>query len=171
MTDAVLLELVERFRDELGDLDRVEHRIQRAWQGALRFSTESDIYLDSVALNLQGFYTGVERLLLLTARHVDLNVPEGEAWHRQLLAQAAREIPGVRPAIISPISLEALDEFRRFRHLVRNVYSENLIPGKIKNLMDLISRTWPQIRSELAAFADYLAQVVDSSSDDGKIYQ
>lgn len=32
--------------------------------------SDQDIYLDSVALNLHGFYSGLERLFELVARHL-----------------------------------------------------------------------------------------------------
>ena len=37
----------------------------------------------------------------------------------------------IRPAVIGPESASALDELRRFRHLVRNVYTFNLVPEKM----------------------------------------
>jgi len=43
------------------------------------------LYLDSAALNLHGFYSGLERLFELIARHVDGAIPSGETWHRDLL--------------------------------------------------------------------------------------
>ena len=59
---------------------------------------EQDVYLDSVALNLHSFYSGLERLFEI-ARHIDCSVPEGETWHRDLLDQMACEVADIRPAI------------------------------------------------------------------------
>ncbi|MDQ3702189.1 MAG: antitoxin, partial [Chloroflexota bacterium] len=79
-----------------------------------------------MALNLHGFYSGVERLLELIARHVDQAVPGGDAWHRELLYQMAREVPGVRPAVFGAERAAALDDLRRFRHVVRHLYAIHL---------------------------------------------
>ena len=64
-------ELVERFRGEVVDLERIVLRALHAWPQARRASDVQGVYLDSVALNLHSFYSGVERLFELVGRHVD----------------------------------------------------------------------------------------------------
>ena len=112
-------ELAERFRGETEDIEQVVQRAFHAWQWAQTSTTDQDIYLDAVALNLHGFYSGLERLFELVARHLDHNLPSTETWHRDLLQAMAHDIPNVRSALIDPDSANALDEFRRFRHLPR----------------------------------------------------
>jgi hypothetical protein len=77
-------ELSERVRGEVPDLDRLIGRVLRAWEGARRSTDQQDVYLDSVALNLHGFYSGVERLFELITRHIDRDreLATGESWHR-----------------------------------------------------------------------------------------
>ena len=65
-----VLRLAERIRSELADLDRLVARLQQAW--AQRQRTHDDLYLDSIALNLHGFYAGLERLFELVAAVVIL---------------------------------------------------------------------------------------------------
>ncbi len=93
-------ELSERIRGEVPNLDWLVHRAQRAWE-QLRRMPEEMAYLDSVALNLHGFYSGLERLFELIARHIDGIIPTGETWHRDLVWQMARGVEAVRPAVIS----------------------------------------------------------------------
>lgn len=128
-------ELSERIRGELTDLDRGVQRAQRNWPQAQKALGDQNVYVDSVALNLHGFYSGLERLFELIARNVDRTFPAGETWHRDLLQQMAKDRANVRPAVISPECARALDEFRRFRHLVRNVYTINLVPDRMKELI------------------------------------
>lgn len=149
------LELAERIRGEIPDLDRIVQRVQAAWAQARRMPEES-AYLDSVALNLHGFYSGLERLFELIARHVDGLLPGGEMWHRDLLWRMTQSVADVRPAVISQESGRALDEFRRFRHLVRNVYATNLSPEKMAGLVSALPALWSVLRAELSAFADFL---------------
>ncbi len=118
----LFIELIERIQGELEDLDRVIDRSEKSWQKAQSSSSEQDVYLDSVALNLHSFYSGLERLFELIARHVDSSVPDDSTWHQDLLYQMSRDAPNIRPAVISHNSRHSLGEFRRFRHLVRNVY-------------------------------------------------
>ncbi|MEW5958070.1 MAG: antitoxin [Chloroflexota bacterium] len=156
-------ELVERIRGEVPDLDRVTKRALQAWSQAQRTSGEPGVYLDSVALNLHGFYSGLERLFELISRHVDRNLPAGETWHRDLLQQMTHDLPDARPAVISRENATTLDEFRRFRHLVRNVYTTNLVPDKMAGLMVALPELWPRIRDELLAFADFLEALAEEN--------
>jgi len=68
----------------------------------------------------------------------------------------ARDLPGTRPAVIGEDSAESLDELRRFRHLVRNVYTVNLSPEKMAGLLSVLPALWSKLRAELLAFADFL---------------
>lgn len=148
--------LAERIRGEVSDLEQVIERAGQAWQLVQRGQSEQYFYVDSVALNLHSFYSGLEKLFELIARHVDRSLPNGETWHRDLLYQMAQDFPDVRPAVISQNSAAIADEFRRFRHLVRNVYTINLLPERMVGLVKTLPEFWPTLRAELLAFADYL---------------
>ena len=74
----------------------------------------------------------------------------------------AQDLPDARPAVISQDIAVAVDEFRRFRHLVRNVYTIDLAPERMAGLMSTLPEIWPKLRAELLAFADYL-EAFDSS--------
>lgn len=156
--------LVERMRDQVFDLDQIVERAGQGWTVVQQGSAEQFAYVDSVALNLHGFYSGLERVFELVARHVDRNLPEGETWHRDLLQQMAEDLPDTRPAVISPENAATIDEFRRFRHLVRNVYTIDLAPEKMAGLMETLPEMWSQLRAELLAFADFL-NALDASFD------
>jgi len=158
-------ELSQRIRGEVPDLDRLIGRVLRAWEGAQRSTDQQDVYLDSVALNLHGFYSGVERLFQLIARHIDRDrkLATGESWHQHLLQRMKKDIQETRPALISDESASVLDELRRFRHLVRNIYTFNLIPEKIEPLVSSLPESWSRLRAELLAFADFLEDVAEAS--------
>jgi hypothetical protein len=154
-----LQEIAQRIRGEVDDLDKITRRVQRSWLIAQRETKEQDIYLDSVALNLHSFYSGLERLFELIARTVDQTTPGGERWHRTLLTQISCDVPGIRPAVISIDNATRLDEFRRFRHLVRNVYASELIPERMADMLATLPDLWQSLRAELLAFAEFLEQV------------
>ena len=52
--------LVKRIQQELDEIQTVALRINTGWKQARR--SNDDLYLDSVALNLHGFYSGFERI-------------------------------------------------------------------------------------------------------------
>jgi len=154
-------ELAERIRAEVMDLDRVARRAERFWRAAGEAGVDRDAYLDAVALNLQSFYSGNERLFELIARRVDEVVPGGETWHRDLLRQMAREIEGRRPAVISEASAAGLELCRRFRHLVRNLYAMDLAPERMAPVVDALPQVWARVQAEWLAFAGFLEELTE----------
>ena len=163
---SIYIEISQRIRGECDELERVIQRALRAWPHAQKSVSEQEVYLDSVALNLHSFYSGLERIFELIARHIDRSIPEGETWHRDLLKQMACDIVDLRPAVIDQKTAWSLDEFRRFRHLVRNVYATNLVPDRIKQLMSTLPELWKSLRAELFAFADFIDELAKVISDE-----
>ena len=64
-----------------------------------------------------------------------------------------------RPAVISEKTAEGLDELRRFRHLVRSVYTMTLTPGKMAYLVSGLPALWSVLCLELLAFASFLERL------------
>jgi hypothetical protein len=151
-----LLQLAQRITEELVELAQVVQRAQEGW--ARTQQSSDDLYLDGVALNLHGFYAGLERLFELIATTIDGTLPQGANWHQMLLQQMAAEIPGVRPAVISEPGRENLDEYRGFRHIVRHVYTFRFDPARIQRLVEEAPAVLGRVRGELQAFADFLQQ-------------
>jgi len=151
-----LSQMATRIRSELDELENVLHRMKEGWDRANR--SGDMYYLDGVALNLHGFYSGLERLFELIAINIDGSKPAGENWHQELLNQMAMEIKAVRPAVISELSRRRLGEYRGFRHVVRNVYTVNFSPAKMQKLVEEAPGLFSQVRAELVAFAAFLEQ-------------
>ncbi|MGA2936774.1 MAG: hypothetical protein ABSF52_06705 [Syntrophobacteraceae bacterium] len=53
---------------------------------------------------------------------------------------------------MSEATLELLDEYLRFRHLVRNVYSWNLLPEKVQPLVERLPISLDQVTQDVSAF-------------------
>ena len=143
-------DLVQRIQEELEQIKRAEHLAEKRWKKAL-----SDLdYLGSVALDLLNFYSGIERIFEIIAKGIDGKMPKNGEWHRKLLDQMAFEIQTVRPAVLSPETKPILDEFRKFRHLARTIYSFQLNPEKIKELVAKLPRAHKLILRDLTEFID-----------------
>ena len=156
--------LAQRIRDELAEIERTVNRAKRSWDIAKKATADQDIYIDSAALNLHGFYSGLERLLEYAAYQLDGGPPQGQAWHKELLRQMSTPLTPVRPAMISAEMAQRLDEFRRFRHLVRNIYAEHLDPQRVGDLVEKLTGLWDDLRHDLTQFAYFLEGV--SAADD-----
>lgn len=148
--------LIKRTRQELDEIQIVISRIHYGWEQARR--SNDDAYLDSVALNLHGFYSGFERIFTQVAEVVDDDLPNGENWHKLLLQQMMRAMPDTRPAVISAETERLLDELRRFRHVVRNVYTHNFNPENIGKLVKFADEALERLKAELTAFIEFLEQ-------------
>jgi hypothetical protein len=146
-----------RIKTSLQELSGVTNRVIQLSQKAQQ--TGDDGYWDGVALNLHSFYGGVERIFEDIARTVDESVPAGPGWHADLLLQMISEIVNLRPAVIRTEARNCLDEYRGFRHIVRNVYAFNLRPARIKKLSDGLPDCWKAIREDLLKFTEFLEAV------------
>jgi len=152
-----------RIRQELPELDRVARRASRAWASAS--SDPEDLYVDAAALNVHGFYAGLERIFTLVAERIDGSLPSGPNWHQDLLRQMTAEMPGVRAAVLSPDLFPTLDRYRGFRHVVRNVYAYVLDPRLVAVLVEDLPQASEDLRAQLATFADVL-EVIAGAADD-----
>ncbi|MHB0981631.1 MAG: ribonuclease toxin HepT-like protein [Thermoleophilia bacterium] len=163
MTGRDYRSVAARIRQELPELDRVAHRASRAWASASRDS--ENLYVDAAALNIHGFYAGLERIFALIAERVDGSLPGGPNWRQDLLRQMTAEIPGTRPAVLTPDLVPALDRYRGFRHVVRNVYAYVLDPRLVAVLVEDLPETNERLRTQLAVFADALETIAEAVDD------
>jgi hypothetical protein len=148
------LTLGSHIREELSEIQIIIQRAKKAWSLAL--TKDDSLYLDSVALNLHDFYSGLERIFERVAENIDETKPESLNWHQQILKQMAMEIPKVRPAVISQDLKEELDKYRAFRHIVRNIYAHNFRIDKMKDLMGNIDKVLSELEKELRIFYEFL---------------
>lgn len=89
-----------------------------------------------IALHIQSFYTAIEMVLKNTLNKIDGVVPDGDAWHAQLLKQASRSNDH-RNALISKVTFEGLNELRGFRHIVRNLYGSPLKRDRVSEIAEI----------------------------------
>ena len=141
------LTLLSRIEKEIKDLEKLIDKISSAWERVKE--TDDPFFIDSVALNLHGFYSALERIFLTIAKEIDGYVPKGHSWHYELLLQMNTPINKIRPAILSSESCKNLDEYRGFRHIVRNVYSFNLSRSRIEPLVIELPSLFEKIKGEL----------------------
>ena len=126
-------------------------------------SEDADLLLDSVALNLHDFYSGLERVFQYIASHVDRHVPTGGEWHRELLNQMSLEVTGIRPAVLSNEIINRLDEYLRFRHVVRNVYTFHFDLERLDRLVKDLRPSFEQLRADLQDFSTFLKEIAGES--------
>jgi hypothetical protein len=159
------LTLAGRIRQELQELTRVVERTQTIWQAAT--GSPDDFHVDATALNLHGFYAGLERLFELIADTVDEAKPGGANWHQELLRQMSAAVPGVRPSVLSIGVGNRLAPYRGFRYVVRNVYTFYLDPVQLGILVQELPAVAAATTNELLAFTDLLEAIAQDDPESG----
>jgi len=159
-----LLPLVGRTEQSLTDLLAIVSRAE-ALVDKYRSSLD-DGYLDGVALNLQAFYSAIEKIFEDISRSIESSVPSGPDWHRDLLIQMSAEIPGVRPPVISRDTRFVLDEFRGFRHVVRNIYTFNLKADRVLELTMRAHDCASSVHDDIHKFMDFIVRLNKIPDDD-----
>ncbi len=149
--------LAGRIRLMLTDLEGVIARTQLLLDKYMR--TDDDGYLDGVALNLHGYYSGVERIFEDIAIEMGEGTPSGPNWHHELLLQMSAAINETRSPVISPAGRQCLDEYRGFCHVVRNVYTFNLRPTRLVDLTEALPDCYAIFREDIERFVDFLDQI------------
>jgi hypothetical protein len=148
------LVLIQNINSELDEISKTVQRAKKAW--TLAIDRDEPLYLDSVALSLHDFYNGLERIFERIAVNVDEFKPGSINWHQEILKQMAIEIPNIRPAVISKDLKENLDEYRAFRHIVRNIYSHNFRTDKMKSLIENIDKLFNELENSIQIFCEFL---------------
>jgi hypothetical protein len=154
MKNGQILALAARITADFADLERLANRADSIFQKAIE--TNDDAYLDGLALNLHSFYAGIEHIFAFMARTIDGTVPDDPNWHQSLLRQMMVEIPTVRPPVIAQETYGCLEEYRSFRHVVRNVYTINLRGSRIKELAADLCACLTMVSHDLTQFTQFL---------------
>lgn len=156
--------LVETVRAALKKLEQVVERTEGALPRAEEQEEDRDYFFSAAALDLHGFYVGVERLFQRIATEVDGTVPSGARWHRDLLDQMTLKVTGVRPAVILPETYNALTTYLEFRHVVQRVYTFELRSERVIELVRGLHSTFNLVQRDLLAFTEFLESLVDADA-------
>jgi hypothetical protein len=151
--------LAGRIRKELEDVERLVNRANRAVTATRRNWQDSDLCIDSASLSLHDAYSEFERLFRQIAAIVDGTMPSNVEWQKGLLEQMGLDLPKTRPPVLSTDSIQRLNEYLRFRHIVRNVYTFSFDPERIGRLVKELEMLFAQVRDELLTFAAFLEMV------------
>jgi hypothetical protein len=97
----------------------------------------------------------MENIFRRIALDVDLRIPDGSMWHKELLVQMV-EPRAERQPVISQETFELLQELLEFRHVFNNIYGEELVYEKTEENAKQISELFNSLSEELDAFIAYL---------------
>ncbi|MFH1571817.1 MAG: hypothetical protein ABIL09_27755 [Gemmatimonadota bacterium] len=127
--------------------------------GSLRDAPSAPREPDAVIVtgyHLHNLYNAFESMFRLVAAAFENDVPDTGRWHRLLLERMGRQIEGVRPPLLSPAAVQALDELRRFRHLFRHLYQAKLEPAGVVKALEQARSLERLYLDEVKAFLSFL---------------
>ena len=132
-------ELIQRIFDERskieGTLKKIEERLEKIKTAPIEYREEIET---TIAKNLVDCYRGMENIFRRIAFDVDLRIPDGSRWHKELLTQMT-EPQTERQPVISQETFEALEELLAFRHVFNNIYGEELVTNKRKEMQSRLA--------------------------------
>jgi hypothetical protein len=73
------------------------------------------------------------------------------------------EVTGIRPAVLSNEIINRLDEYLRFRHVVRNVYTFHFDLERLDRLVKDLRPSFEQLRADLQDFSTFLKEIAGES--------
>lgn len=156
-----ILTLVSEISDELNSLRILGEEIREVEEKISQATSEDKRYfLKSAALELHNLYTGCERIFEKIAGEINGALPSTPDWHNRLLKQMSIPVDEVRPAVISADLAKILEEYLKFRHVVRNIYGFELDSERMKPLISNGPKVVKDFSAQIKAFLDFLKELI-----------
>ncbi len=150
--------LTQRINDELEKINETLERVTRGLEKLEVVSIDVREFIENtIATDIADVYRGIENIFLRIDREVDMHVPTGSRWHKNLLAQMVEQRPE-RPPVISENTSLQLEKLLEFRHKVTNIYGRELVYEKTVEHAKSIDELFATVSQELNAFTDSLAK-------------
>ena len=148
--------LMQRISDERNKIEKtikkIAERLEKVKTAPAEYREEVET---TIAKNLVDCYRGIENIFRRIALDVDLRIPDGSRWHKELLTQMA-EPQGERQSVISRETFEILDELLQFRHVFNNIYGEELVYEQTERNAEQVGELFNRFSKELDTFIAYL---------------
>ncbi len=156
-----------RIREELDNVRRLEDELVRgvvlledARQAVPSLAASDSMALRSIGSILHDFYSAAENVFKVIARDIDDSLPSHMDWHRSLLTQMSMPLNTRRPRVLRGETVDALDEFRSFRHVFRNVYGFALDPDRLQLLLRRFRRAVDMLENDLHEFMGAIEHII-----------
>jgi hypothetical protein len=117
------------------------------------------VYVESLALNIQSFYEGIESIFEKVLDFTGEDKPLGPEWHMETLKRMTLPVKRLRPEVISSETAKLLDTFRAFRHKVRHIYGFMIIPENVITLARKAENAYKKLRTDLEKFTAFVEEI------------
>ncbi len=162
---------LEKLKAELQlDLQRLDELYRKNEKAGERISIGDSDELDYAALGytIHNLFNLIENYASRIAKVFE-NEIEPSSWHRELIERMQLSISGVRPALWNRDLAGNIDELRRFRHVFRNMYANDLDPRRVDAVQEGVPTTITMFREAhrrfVAELDGMIAELTSSSED------
>lgn len=111
----------------------------------------------AVSSLLHSFYTGLEKIMSLTAKIIDRHIPQGNHWHKELLIQMSQKNKHRREFFNEEI-FQKLLKYLNFRHFQRNSYEFILDWQELKPLFIEMKPVFDDFQKQILDFLNQKAE-------------
>ena len=150
--------LMQRISDERNKIEetikKIAERLEKIKTAPAEYREEIET---TIAKNLVDCYRGIENIFRRIALDVDLRIPDGSRWHKELLMQMA-ESQAERQPVISRETFEILEELLEFRHVFNNIYGEELVYERTERNAKQVDTLFNNLSKELDTFIVHLEE-------------
>lgn len=154
ITKNALLALAAEIRDDLAAIARLLPIVLQARAAVQK--ADDPMQIMAAAGYLHHLYTATESIHERVVRLLDGAVPTGERSHHDLLTRVGVEVPGVRPAVLTPTTRARLARLLRFRHFFRHAYRIDLLAEEVLATAAGVELTFADYDQEVQAFCHHL---------------
>ncbi|MBI5025848.1 MAG: hypothetical protein HZC12_03785 [Nitrospirae bacterium] len=152
-----ILTFIAEIEEELSNISLLRDEIKIAARKLKKTSkNEREYIIESLALKLHNFYTACERIFEKVAGEINGRIPQSLDWHKRLLKNMALDIKGLRPPVLSSATERQLEEYLKFRHLVRSIYGFELEETKMSPLIKGIDKVTGAFLKDIERFISFL---------------
>ena len=102
---------------------------------------------------LHSFYNGIENIIVMIFKGYGEVLPIGYNWHMELLEKTSIQCCNRKIIFNSELKCQ-LEEYRKFRHLVRHIYNYKLNWAMMEGIMNNINSIWSRIKENLNKFIE-----------------
>lgn len=150
-----LILLRDEVEEELAVIDQLQKNLLDIKKQMLGPEIEIRVF----ASILSDFYMTLEKIFKIVAREIDAGLPAGEDWHKKLLRQMSVELPEIRPAVFDKKLYQRLEEYLKFRHLVRNIYGFQLEYSRFAHLVEQMGEIVFEVEQQFTTFLDKMEAI------------
>ncbi|MBS3886398.1 MAG: hypothetical protein KGZ56_04990 [Dethiobacter sp.] len=153
-----LILLRDEIEEELANIAELKRSVSEITSQELSNEVEKRV----TASLLNDFYLAAERIFKRIAKELDGGMPEGEEWHKTLLRQMSVDLPEVRPYVINKVLYTKLEEYLKFRHLVRNIYGFQLDYRRFRHLVNELDNVSEEFENQVLHFLNIMTNIASS---------